>query len=96
MNVCFLSGKVISKIKFDFLYNKENISIASFFIEVCDKKYFDNKESKIHKNLVKIEAFNELADYCYSKLKEGDFLFLEGKVLIKNNNIVVNACNLYY
>ena len=39
MNVCFLIGKIVSKIKFDFILNGKNISIVRFDMELenCNK-----------------------------------------------------------
>ena len=55
MNLCFLIGKIISEINFKFVLNSKNISIAYFKIELNNK------------SIVEVKAYNELADYCYSK-----------------------------
>ena len=75
MNEVFLAGKIISNVEFKFIINSENISIAMFNIETEDKQ------------VIKIKAYNELADYCYSKLEKSKRVFIYGK--ISKNNIIV-------
>ena len=66
MNIVFIEGKIISDIEFNFIINSPNISIAIFEAEL------------LNKSIVKIKAYNELADYCYSKLNKNDVVFMEG------------------
>lgn len=66
MNIVFIEGKIINNIEFYFIINSKNISIAIFKVEL------------LNKSIVKIKAYNELADYCYSKLNKGDLIFIEG------------------
>ena len=66
MNIVFIDGKIISDIEFNFIINSPNISIAIFEAEL------------LNKSIVKIKAYNELADYCYSKLNKNDVVFMEG------------------
>ena len=56
MNVCFLIGKIVSKIKFDFILNGKNISIVRFDMELenCNK--------------IEVVGYDQVADFCYSKL----------------------------
>ena len=75
MNEVFLAGKIISNVEFKFIINSKNISIAMFNIETGDKQ------------VIKIKAYNELADYCYSKLEKSKRVFIYGK--ISKNNIIV-------
>ena len=63
MNEVFLTGKIISNVEFKFIINSKNISIAMFNIETDDKQ------------VIKIKSYNELADYCFSKLKNTDRIF---------------------
>ena len=78
MNIVFVEGKIISDIEFNFIINSENVSITTFEVEL------------LNKSIVKIKAYNELADYCYSKLNKGDIIFVEGylnsnmEIIIKN------------
>ena len=66
VNIVFIQGKIISDIEFNFIINKKNISIAIFEAEL------------LNKSIVKIKAYNELADYCYSKLNKNVVVFMEG------------------
>ena len=75
MNEVFLAGKIISNVEFKFIINSKNISIAMFNIETDDKQ------------VIKIKAYNELADYCYSRLEKSNRVFIYGK--ISKNKIIV-------
>ena len=82
MNLCFLKGKIISEIEFNFIINTKNISIATFEIEL------------VNKSKIKVKAYNELADFCYQKLKQKDIIFIQG-YLDSNMHIIVKEvfCN---
>ena len=60
MNEVFLIGKIISDIEFKFIINSKNKAIACFEIKTADKQ------------IVRIQAYNQLADFTYSKLNEND------------------------
>ena len=81
MNEVFLTGKIISNVEFKFIINSKNISIAMFNIETDDKQ------------VIKIKAYNELADYCYSKLETCQRVFIYGE--ISENNIIVKEIYRY-
>ena len=66
MNEVFLTGKIISNVEFKFIINYKNISIAMFYIETDDKQ------------VIKTKAYNEVADYCYSKLETNQRVFIYG------------------
>ena len=68
MNLCFLMGKIISEIQFEFVLNSKNISIVKFKIELENK------------SIVTIKGYNEIADFCYSKLKTNYNIFIYGKI----------------
>ncbi len=81
MNICFFIGKIISDIKFDFIINnKNNISISLFILELNDN------------NKIKIEGYNNIADFCYKELKKEDRIVLEGYINNKMH-IVINKIN---
>lgn len=79
MNYIFVYGKIISNIKFEFILNSKNKSISFFELEL------------INKSKIKVKAYNEVADYCYSKLKLYDNVFIQGRL---NGNIEVEAINI--
>ena len=66
MNEVFLIGKIITEIEFKFIINSKNISIARFKIKTLDKQ------------IIQIKAYNEIADYVYSKFNKNDFIVIEG------------------
>ena len=81
MNEVFLTGKIINDVKFKFIINSKNISIAVFNIETNDKQ------------VIKIKAYNELADYCYSKLETRQRVFIYGE--ISENDVIVKEIYQY-
>lgn len=83
MNTCFLIGKIVSDIKFDFMIYSRHTSIVQFYIK--DKR----------KNIIKIVGYDKIADYCYKNLKKNNIVFIEGRMekvkdemVIKINEIV--------
>ena len=85
MNEVFLIGKVIGKITFKFIINSKNKSVASFNIEMPKNKIQD-------KQIIKLKAYNELADFAYSRLKENDNIFVNGKIeenCVKAQSIII-------
>lgn len=80
MNLVFVQGKIISNIEFKFIVNSKNTSIAIFEIELSNK------------SIVKVKAYNDLADYCYSKLNKGDNVLIDGKIC---SNIEIIIQNIY-
>ena len=81
MNEVYLTGKIISNVEFKFIINSKNISIAMFNIETD------------YKQVIKIKAYNELADYCYSKLEKSKRLFIYGK--ISKDKVIVKEIYQY-
>ena len=67
MNEVFLNGRIITEIEFKFIINtKKQKSIVEFTLEI---------ENGLK---VKIKAYNEIADYIYSKFKMYDDIILRG------------------
>ena len=67
MNICFFMGKIVSEVDFQFIINdRRNISIAIFEVEL-------NNKSKIT-----VIGYNEMADFCYSRLKKNDNIAFQG------------------
>ncbi len=75
MNLCFLIGKIISDIEFKFIINnKKYIAISIFTLKVSEIC------------IIKVKAYNELADECYQKLVKSDVIGIQGKL---NSNMEV-------
>ncbi|MFR2206729.1 MAG: hypothetical protein ACLS59_04205, partial [Clostridia bacterium] len=77
----FLIGKIISDIEFKFIINSKNKAIACFEIKTADKQ------------IVRIQAYNQLADFAYSKLNINDKVFING--YIENNVVKAKCINIY-
>ena len=81
MNKVFLIGKIISDIEFKFIINSKNKAIACFEIETADKQ------------IVRVQAYNQLADFAYSKLNSNDKVFING--YIETNVVKAKCINIY-
>ena len=76
MNICILTGRILSKLEFNFLYNsKIHISLLTFQIDINDQQ------------TVTIKAYDEQADEAYKKLKKGDVVIIEGYLDPKGVNV---------
>ena len=81
MNEVFLIGKIISDIEFKFIINSKNKAIACFEIKTADKQ------------IVRVQAYNQLTDFAYSKLNKNDKVFING--YIEANVVKVKFINIY-
>ena len=77
MNEVSLIGKIISDIEFKFIINSKNKAIACFEIETNDKQ------------IVRVQAYNKLADFACSKLNTNDKVFVNGYI---EDNVVKVKC----
>ena len=69
MNTCFLVGKIKSDIDFKFIVNnKKYYSISIFQIELNNK------------SIITVKGYNEIADFCYRRLLENDYINLYGEI----------------
>lgn len=82
MNLCFFIGKVVSEIKFDFILNSKDSSIARFSIELENK------------SVVVVKGYNEIADYCYKNLITGSIVVIQGS-LNSNKEIIIIDINKF-
>lgn len=84
MNLCFIRGKIISDIQFEFMLEKDKYSIAIMYVEL------ENKAK------VRVIGYNEIADKCYKKLKINDIIWIEGYLESSNEvQIVINNFKKY-
>lgn len=81
MNICFVIGKIVEDIKFDFMLNSMHNSIVQFNIK--DER----------KNNIKIVGYDEIADYCCKSLKKNDTVIIEGKIRNLKNSMVIMITN---
>ena len=68
MNACIIAGKIISEIEFKFILNSKNKSIILFKMEL------------LNKSIVKIKAYDEIAEYCYRKLSKEKEVLIYGNI----------------
>ncbi len=75
INFCFLSGKVINEINLKFVYNDKNKSLDKKHISIVeiDLKLLDGQVIKLH-------AYNELADDVFKNICKNDFITIQGKM----------------
>ena len=81
MNLCILLGKIVSEIEFKFIINSKNKSIAYFDLQL------------LNKSVVRVNAYNENADYIYRKLKNGQVLVVEG-IVRGDETVECNCCRI--
>ena len=79
MNEIFIIGKVASKIEYKFIINNKK-----FFAKV---KF----EIELNKQKFKVKAYNNIADFCYRRLKKDDKIFINGKIV---NNMIIDIKNI--
>ena len=79
MNLIYIMGKIISEIKFEFIINNKNKSIAIFEVEL------------LNKSIIRIKAYNENADYCLRNLEKYNNIIIEGKL---NSNLEIILKNI--
>lgn len=83
MNEVFIIAKVISNVEFNFILNSKNISLSQFEVITITNK-----------QRINIVAYNELADYVYQNIKQGNTVFING--YISSNKLVVKLLDIIY
>lgn len=81
MNICFIIGKIISEIKYDFIIGSKNISIVRFKLKILEG------------SIINVIGYDNIADFCYRKLNIGDNIFLEA-ILNTKGNIEINKIEI--
>ena len=76
MNEVFIIGKIITEVKFDFILNSKHISVSRLKIMTI----YDKQE-------INITAYDEMADYVYVNIKQGNFVMING--YLKNDGVVL-------
>ena len=75
MNEVFLTWIIIGEISFKFIIKSKNMSVARFTIATLEKQ------------TIVLKAYNDYADFVYSKLRGNDKICVNGKIY--NNEVVV-------
>ena len=76
MNLIFISGKIVSNIEFKFIINSKKISMVNFLVELENK------------NIIKIKAYDKIADYIYRKINVDDNIIIYGRIEKNMVNVV--------
>ena len=76
MNLCFLIGKIISKIQYKFIINSKDTAIAIFKLKLQNE------------SIVTIKAYNEMADYYYSSFEIKGTICIKGRINTKGEIII--------
>lgn len=77
MNLCFVKGKIISEIQFEFMLEKNKNAIIIFYIQL------ENKTK------VRVIGYNKIADKCYRKLEKNNVVWIEGYIENKNEMQII-------
>jgi len=79
MNLVFIIGRIISDVNFKFTYKSDKNAVALFICQLNNG------------SLVKVQALDNNADYCYANLKLGDFVIIEGSI---NSKFIISVKNI--
>ncbi len=84
MNIVFLIGEVVNDIDIKFIYDRHKKSLGKLNISISliELKLLD-------KQVVKLHAYNEIADFVYRSLKKGDSVLVKGN--FTNDFVKVNG-----
>ena len=81
MNICFIMGKVLKDIEFEFMYEDKRISIA-----YTDLKLRDN-------TILTIKGYGKIADIMYRNIEKNDNILLKGNI-VKEKNIEIEISEI--
>ena len=85
MNKCFLLGRITNMSEYKFFFNNK-IHNAKITFNIYT---LENNFTK--KQLINLEAYDDVADFLYRNCKIEDVIFIEGK-LIKNMKVEALYC----
>lgn len=87
INICYLSGTIISDVEFNFFFNSKKLISKATFVLKTEEGF---RNSNIDKSIqLEVRAYDEMADFIYRNFGVGDVValqcFLEGnKVILEN------------
>lgn len=82
INLCFFSGTVKNEIDLKFIYNTKTKSLSKKHISIVLLDLEIEKEQ-----MIKAYAYDEVADWTYQNVQQGDFISIQGKVTEKGVKI---------
>ncbi|MCI9246215.1 MAG: hypothetical protein HFJ30_03690 [Clostridia bacterium] len=75
INLCFLSGTIKNKIDFKFIYNSNTKSLSKKHTSIV------LLDLEIEKGqIVRGYAYDEIADWIYRNLQQGNFISIQGRI----------------
>ncbi len=85
MNICFIIGKIISEIKFDFII--ENNTINKDIVTTRFKILLENG------SIIKVKAYGKIAEKCFQKFVKSDIVSIYG-ILNSNGELEIQEIDL--
>ena len=85
MNICFIIGKIISEIKFDFII--ENNTISKHIVTTKFKILLENG------SIIKVKSYGKIAEECFQKYVKSDIVSIYG-MLNSNGELEIQEIDL--
>lgn len=82
INLCFLSGEVKNEIDLKFIYNPRTKSLSKKHNAIVLIDLAIEKEQ-----MVKIYAYDNVADWIYRNVQQGNFISIQGRITKKGVKI---------
>lgn len=85
MNICFIIGKIISEIKFDFII--ENNTISKDIVTTRFEILLENG------SIIKVKLYGKIAEECFQKYVKSDIVSIYG-ILNSNGELEIQEIDL--
>ena len=85
MNICFVIGKIISEIKFDFII--ENNTISKDIVTTRFEILLENG------SIIKVKSYGKIAEECFQKYVKSDIVSIYG-MLNSNGELEIQEIDL--
>lgn len=85
MNICFLMGKIISDVEFDFII--ENNTINKDIVTTRFKILLENG------SIIKVKSYGKIAEECFQKYVKSDIVSIYG-ILNSNGELEIQEIDL--
>lgn len=85
MNICFIIGKIISEIKFDFII--ENNTISKDIVTTRFEILLENG------SIIKVKSYGKIAEECFQKYVKSDIVSIYG-MLNSNGELEIQEIDL--
>ena len=85
MNICFVIGKIISEIKFDFII--ENNTISKDIVTTRFEILLENG------SIIKVKSYGKIAEECFQKYVKSDIVSIYG-ILNSNGELEIQEIDL--